>query len=84
MQVPCKKWNDQCAVAYTGQVTFYKVPEKLFIWWGCNSGFSPLIDALNIFIFFLYKGENMSVSNTMFVTPDTYANLALGFPGMWS
>ena len=29
------------------------------------------------------SGENLSVSNTMFVSPNTYANLALGFPGTW-
>jgi len=28
----------------------------------------------------LTMGENLSVSNTMFVSPNTYANLALGFP----
>ena len=26
------------------------------------------------------SGEKMSVSNTMFTTPDSYANVAMGFP----
>ena len=41
--VPCKRWLVQCTrvyctVAYTRQLTFYKVPEKnrtIFIWSGC-------------------------------------------------
>ncbi len=28
----------------------------------------------------ILPGEKISVSNTMFVTPESYANIAMGFP----